>query len=192
MPAESTRSKPHQFAPRATTGSLPPGVGAEDVGRYYRHFRADLSPKKVLALLGIRAGLTGRAEQLRAALDEPLARRAISAPRADDFLLPAFHEAVYHWLLATPAGTRTHDSVIQPAQRLVDDRAFLDPARFAAAIAEHARQFTVAGESVESGSNAEALALFTLAFGLLQPEDAAALLAPVVALSPALAGWFGE
>ena len=191
MVHSSSHSEFPPIAPRAATGALPPGLGAEEVGRFYRHYRADLSLKKVLALLGIRAGLTGRAEQLRVALDESAARRASPAPRGEDVLLPAFHEAVYHWLLGTAAGTQVHAWAIEPAQKLVDDRAFLDPDRFATAVAERADSLTAAAQ-IEPGSEAEALALFTLAFGLLQPEVAAALLSPVVGLSPVFASWFGE
>ena len=179
------------FAPRDPLGALPPGLGAEAVGPFYRQFRADLSAKKVLALLGIRAALTGRAEQLRAALDAPATRAAKESARGE-LLLPSFHEAVYQWLLGTPAGARVHGWVIEPAQRVVDERTFLDPARFAAAVAAHAGELIPAGPAPEPGSDAEALALFTLAFGLLQSEDGAALVAPVAALAPAFATWFGE
>ena len=192
MATESTATATHRFAPRAADGPLPPGLGAEEVGRFYRSFRADLSVKKVLSLLGIRAGLTGRAEQLRAALDAPAARRAIMAPRGDEIVLPAFHEAIYHWLLGSPTGRQVHDTVIEPAQRLVDERAFLDPGRFGEALRQHAKAFEHTAGALEPASEAEALALFSLAFGLLQPDDAGALLAPVVALSPAFAAWFGD
>lgn len=179
------------FAPRDPRGALPPGLTAEAVGPFYRQFRADLSSKKVLATLGVRAALTGRAEQLRAALDDPAAREAATTPRGET-LRPALYEAIYQWLLGTPAGERVHGWVIEPAQRVVDERTFLDPARFAAAVAEHRAALTPAGETLAPQSDAEALALFTLAFGLLQGEDGAALVDVVAGLAPAYAGFFGE
>lgn len=191
-PAATTASTtPGRYAPRIAGGALPPGVSAEAVGRLYKQSRADLTAKKVLAILGIRAALTGRAEQLRAALDNPAARAAVTTPRGD-LLLPSFHEAMYGWLLGTPAGSHVHDLVIEPAQRVVEERTFLDPERFAEAVARHAAALTPPGPVIEPGTDAEALALFALAFGLLQVDDGAALLAPVVALAPAFATYFGD
>lgn len=191
-PATATASKPAgRYAPRTPGGALPPGLSAEAVGRLYKQFRADLTAKKVLAILGIRAALTGRAEQLRTALDAPAARAAVTTPRGE-LLLPSFHEAMYGWLLGTPAGSRVHEWVIEPAQRVVEERTFLDPERFSEAVARHAAALTPAGPAVEPATDPEALALFSLAFGLLQTDDGAALLAPVVALAPAFAAYFGD
>lgn len=177
------------FAPLDPSGKLPPGVSADLVGRVYRQYRKDLSPKKVLATLGVTAGLTGRAEQLRAALDDPAARAALTA--RDEIVRPAFHEAVYQWLRATPVGEQVHDLAIHRAVRLEDDRAFLDPARFAEEVGKHRERLATPADPIAPLSEAEALALYSLAFGLLQAADAAALVATVTELGPGFRAWFG-
>ena len=185
MSAQTTVSHT-SFAPFDPTGPLPPGVTAEQVALVYRSM--DLRPKLVLYSLDIKSFTGLPAVRLRRALDTPAARRERSGEQGGR-QRPSFHDALYLAMRERSVESDgVYATIVELAEKTESDRTFLDAALFATQIttAPNLDAATIAPESRE-----ETLALFALAFALLQPDDATAIVAPVMARSAALRTFFG-
>ncbi len=185
MSAQSTA--PHlQYAPFDPNGPLPPGVTADHVTVAYRSM--DLRPKLVLYSLDIKSFTGLPATRLRRALDNPAARRERTGTHIER-QRPSFHDALYNAMRERSVESDgVYATIVQPSEKTVDDRTFLDATAFAAAVKAAP---ALDAPQVESESREETLALFALAFALLQPGDAAAIVEPVMARSAALRAFFG-
>ena len=167
------------FAPLEPQGPLPPGLRATTVASAYRSVREDLRAKKVLATLGIQPGIRDSSTLLREVVDDPTARKQQVTDDGDPVRPPLFF-AIYTLLKKRQFADEVYRLLVQPAEFQRNDASFLNPDAFAAAIAQHP---DVAPEPyciIAPDSPQEGLALFSLAYALLQPDDAAAILAPVL------------
>ena len=174
------------FAPFDPDGPLPPGVTAENVALAYRSM--DLRPKLVLYSLDIKSFTGLPAPRLRRALDHPAARRERTGGHGER-QRPAFHDALYNAMRERSVESDgVYATIVEPSEKTDNERTFLDAAAFATHI-KAAPALDAA--SIEAGSREETVALFALAFALLQPEDAVRILEPVMARSAALRAFFG-
>ncbi len=179
------------FAPLNPDGPLAPGVTEAIVSSAYRAFRPDLRPKQVLASLNIRPGLEQASRVLRRALDRPDAR-AGERDAPEESGRPPLFLALYVLLKDHLASAdHVYREIVQPAERDRENRTFLDPGTFGQRVAQSTPRFQPAADAIPAGSEAEALALFALAYALLQPEDAAAIVAPVAEVGEGFRRFFG-
>lgn len=171
------------YAPLKPDGALPPAVGKDLVRRVYE--------KIGLSLL---ANLTGPGKQvpslrgpayivLRSRLNDPEFRqhlRQTSIPtRHMGEKVCGFELNLYFQLCLKARGVYSHS--IKPAERLRNGIPYLEPTEFARLVKRRWKPLKVAG-TLKSHSDQEHLALFVLAFGLLQPDDASALVRPLLSL----------
>jgi hypothetical protein len=179
------------YAPLTPDGPLPPALTEAIVSSAYRAFRPDLRAKQVLATLGIRPGLEQASRALRRAVDRPEVRAAEEgAPEAT--ARPPLFLALYVLLRDHLASADfVYNQIVKPAEREREERTFLDPGAFAERVTQSAERFESTAEPVPTGSEAEGLALFALAYGLLQPEDAPAIVGAVAKLGTPFAQFFG-
>ncbi|MGE5359739.1 MAG: hypothetical protein ACM3NQ_12045 [Bacteroidales bacterium] len=178
------------YAPLSPDGPLPPAVTEAMVSSAYRALRPDLRAKQVLATLGIRPGLEQASRVLRRALDRADAREGDQdAPESS--ARPPLYLALYVWLKDHLASADyVYREIVKPAEHERDELTFLDPATFRDRIRADAARFEGIAE-IAGGSEPEALALFALAYGLLQPDEAAAIVEPVAALGEPFRRFFG-
>jgi hypothetical protein len=171
------------YAPLTPDGPLPPGVSEDTVTAAYRSVQ--LRPKLALITMGIKTFIGSPTSRLRQAVDRPDARRE----RRGDRHRPSFHEALYGSLRAQSHDTESvYARFVEPAERTEGERTFLDVPRFRELVHTHWRE----GPEVRSlGDEGETLALFAFAFALLQPQDAYAILEPLLECGPAFQEFFG-
>lgn len=188
-PNKDTLTSP--YAPVVPDGPLPPSVTETLVSSAYRAFRPDLRAKHVLATLGIRPGLEQANRVLRRALDRPEARAGDNdAP--DSVVRPPLFLALYVLLKDHLASAdHVYKAIVQPAEHQREDLTFLDAAIFDAGIEREKARFSQVPDPIPEGSEAEALALFALAYGLLQPDDAAAIVGAVTSAGAPFRRFFG-
>jgi hypothetical protein len=179
------------YAPITPDGPLPPALTEAIVSSAYRAFRPDLRAKHVLATLGIKPGQEQANRVLRRALDRPESRAGESdAP--DSVVRPPLFLALYVLLKDHLASAdHVYKAMVQPAERERDGLTFLDVAIFRQGIEREADRFRDVTETIPAGSEAEGLALFALAYGLLQPDDAAAIVEAVAAAGTPFRRFFG-
>jgi hypothetical protein len=179
------------YAPITPDGPLPPALSEAIVSSAYRAFRPDLRAKHVLATLGIRPGQEQANRVLRRALDRPDARAGQNdAP--DTVARPPLFLALYVLLKEHLASAdHVYKAIVQPAERERDELTFLDAGILRAGVEREADRFRDVTEPIPAGSEAEALALFALAYGLLQPDDAPAIVEAVGAAGPPFRRFFG-
>ncbi len=178
------------YAPLTPDGPLPPSVTESMISSAYRAVRPDLRAKQVLATLGIRPGLEQANRVLRRALDRPDAR-AGNADRPEASERPPLYLALYVWLKDQLASADyVYREIVKPAEHERDELTFLDPTTFRDRIAAQSSRFAGVTE-IAAGSEPEALALFALAYGLLQPAEAAAIVEPVASLGLPFRRFFG-
>ncbi|NPC46772.1 AAA family ATPase [Corallococcus exiguus] len=171
------------YAPLNPDGALPPAVDKELVRRVYE--------KVGLSLL---ANLTGPDRQapsprspayivLRNRLNLPGFRqhlRQTSVPTSHKGeKVCGFELNLYFHLCLKARGV--YGQSIKPAESLRNGIPYLDPKEFARLVKRHCRPLRTTG-ALKAYSDKEYLALFVLAFGLLQPEDAPALVRPLLSL----------
>jgi nucleotide-binding universal stress UspA family protein len=161
------------------------------VSRAYRAFRPDLRAKHLLATLGIKPGQEQANRVLRRALDRPEARAAGDGDDADSARPPLF--LALYVLLKDHLASADHvyTAIVQPAERQRDDMTFLDAAMFRAGIEREMARFGHVPDPIPEGSEAEALALFALAYGLLQPDEAVAIVDAVASAGAGFRRFFG-
>lgn len=187
----NTASVSSPYAPVTADGPLPPAVSEAIVSSAYRAFRPDLRAKQVLSTLGIRPGLEQASRVLRRAVDRPDARGGeTGAPEAT--ARPPLYLALYVLLRDQRAsGDYVYREIVKPAERERDELTFLDPETFRDRVSSAGARFQATSEPIQPDTEAEALALFALAYGLLQPEDAGALVAAVASLGAPFQRFFG-
>ena len=190
--AQSLQSR---FAPLDPSGPLPPGLTSKIIAAAYRSQAGDLKPRKILRLLGHRAPATLShsllLELLYESFGEPLARAGLTK-KSNKTCLPSLCEALYQWLRKQEWAQPVYDALIAPAEVTKDKAKFLDSEQFREAVADRAPDLLKREANETSEESFEsALALFSLAFALLQPEDAAAIVEGVLPLSPQYESFFG-
>jgi hypothetical protein len=191
-PARQSNAAPSSpYAPIVADGPLPPMLTEALVSSAYRAFRPDLRAKHVLATLGIRPGQEQASRVLRRALDRPEARAADS----DDLDLaarPPLFLALYVLLKDHLASADyVYKAIVQPAEHQRDDMTFLDAGIFRAGVEREMVRFSQVPDPIPEGSEAQALALFALAYGLLQPDDALAIVEAVASAGAPFRRFFG-
>ena len=185
-PEGTPRSVRTTFAPLAPGGPLPPGVTGEVIAAVYRRYSSDLKPKKILRLLGRKvpsiASVDVLRQDLRRAFDNPQARAG--KPQEG---LPPLYEVLYSWAREQEWAQSAYDAVVAPAEVTREDQIFLDPTQFGQLVGQH---FPALPGPTPTGpdpdAHVKAISLFVLAFGLLQPSDASALVRTATALDPAI------
>jgi len=188
---DNTVSVSSPYAPVTPDGPLPASLSEAIVSSAYRAIRPDLRAKQVLATLGIRPGLEQASRVLRRAVDRPDARAGDGdAPEAT--ARPPLYLALYVLLRDHRAsGDYVYREIVKPAERERDELTYLDPGVFGERVALAAARFQAVVDPIAPDTEAEALALFALAYGLLQPDGAAAIVAAVAALGVPFQRFFG-
>ena len=159
------------FAPFRPEGPLPPGLKLEIVSSSYKS--CGLRPKTVLRTMGIRTSTEPPRRKLRFALDDPEARRG-NANR------PSFHQALYTYLTNQAKYADVFSRLIEPCLDRKNDALFLDADKFKATMSREEHDPVNESPDVAAGSLQEALALFVLAFGLLEPDQAHEIADPLL------------
>jgi len=118
---------------------------------------------------------------LRAAVDDPDFRNGRQDKRSRR-LVPTFCSALYKYLGSTVNGRNVHARVVAPAEFKMDDLVFLDPVKFALSMDAERAAAGEAPSAIAPSSEEEAIALFALAFALLQPDEAREISNPVLSL----------
>jgi len=177
------------YAPLVPSGPLPPGVTEEAVANAYKSF-SSMRPKRVLLTLGIKHARELPAQRLRKAIDRPEARLARKEDKKEK-RRPFFHEALYSYLKKSPQGRNVYARLVEPAEYTVDEHTYLDAARFRSLIEAEKAQTGDVSYPISPRTENEALALFALAFGLLEPEDSYAILEPLLLMGAGFRQFFG-
>ena len=130
-------------------------------------------------------------ELLYESFGEPRARAGLTK-KSKKTRLPPLCEALYQWLKKQEWTQPIYDALIAPAEVTRNEKTFLDPEQFREIVKDRAPGLLnrEAGETSEESSES-ALALFSLAFALLQPEDAVVIVEGVLPLSPQYESFFG-
>ena len=182
----------HPFAPLNPAGLLPPGLSATHLASAYRSHRKDLRPKKVLKLLGAPNHTSATSSDLRREMDDPQSRQGENR-HGEITDVPPLFIVLYDWLKQQQWATTAYEEVVQPSETVADNRVFLDAEHFRDAV--NTGLLNHAGDdhhaTVPSSSSSEALALFALAYALLQPSQAAAIVTSLIRLGPGFARFFG-
>jgi hypothetical protein len=177
------------YAPLTSHGPLPPGLTAHRVAAAYRIDPFHLRPKRVLLTFGIRHMHGSAADRLRRALDNPDNRKGRGDSHNDNKFRPSLHNALYYHAKATAPGA--YQRRVACAEHEVDGCIYLNPQAFADGIELERAAAVQPCEVIEPNSDNEALAVFGLAYGLLQPADAATLIRALSSLGPGFASYFG-
>ena len=181
----------HPFAPLNPEGLLPPGLSEEHVASAYRSYRRDLRPKKILKLLGVNDQAPVNKTDLRREMDNPNSRRGQGRDGTTTAAPPLF-DVLYLWLQQQQWATNAYDGIVTPAEVIADDRVFLDARQFDAEVKTCEKSFEGGlSDSLERCSFPEALALFALAYALLQPDDADAIVTSLTGLGANFQRFFG-
>ncbi len=185
LPPPPVRSS--KYAPLAPDGPLPPAVREDTVADAYR--KMDLKPKRVLFSLGIsRFGGTA-SQRLRQAVDRASSRKGRDT--GGDNRRPVFHNALFNYLCVEPFAKEVHQKLIAPALLKKEGFTFLDPIKFSELIEVEKNNQREPVLAVTPSTDMEALALFALAFGLLQPKEAPLIVSAVATLGSGLQDFFG-
>ena len=159
----------HPFAPLNPEGLLPPGLSEDHVASAYRSYRKDLRPKKILKLLGVNDQPAATKRDLRREMNDPKSRRGQGHDGTTTDVPPLF-DILYLWLKQQQWATNAYEGIVKPAEVTAGDRVFLDARQFDAEVKTCAESLEGVSESLERLSSPEALALFALAYALLQPD----------------------
>lgn len=173
-----------RYAPLDPRGPLPPGLTPRVVKEAYRF--AQIRPAVVLSMAGVPQRLGSPNAALRQKLDLPDFREQISKLVYRGRSL-AFHQVLYNLTCSSPAGKGIHKRLIEPVICLNEEElSFLDPIRFDQLVATELRGILERIEKVEPRTSEEALVHFVIAFGLLQPSDAEAIVRPLMTMGEGL------
>ena len=179
------------YAPFDPQSALPPGLDERVVANAYK--ATGFLPKRVLLELGIRRYTGTAAIRLRKALDDPTARARLNRSRSK---VRPLHQAIYTLLVNQPAYRAVYKRLVEPSEVISSGPAersivLLDPLEFKSRIAVDQRDSSWSERELTPQSDEEGLALFGLAYGLLQPDDAQLILAPILAIGTSFRGFFG-
>ena len=170
------------FAPFRPEGPLPPGLKVESISSVYKSH--GLRPKTVLRTMGIRISTEPPRRTLRLALDDPEARRG--NPKR-----PPFHQALYTYLISQAKYADVFSRLIEPCLDTRNDALFLDADKFKATMFREEHDPANEYPEIAAGSLQEALALFVLAFGLLEPDQANEIAEPLLKSGLCFRRFFG-
>ena len=176
------------YAPLKADGPLPPGVTEKIVVDTYK--ARDKRPKRVLFDLDIHPGREPAGKRLRSAMDKREYRVGQNDQRKKKHCEP-LHIALYRSLKDAPVGRSVYSRLVEPAEFIDNDEEapFLDPARFGELV--RSEQGLQQPLDISPGSEAEALALFALAYALLQEEQAYQIVEPLLELGSSYQSFFG-
>ena len=179
------------YAPLDPSSALPPGLDERVVANAYKATR--VWPKRVLTELGIRKSGGTVAIRLRKALDDPDARARLCGPSSK---VPPLHQAIYQLLISQPGYRPVYKRIVEPSEIVVNEPGRapfteLNPAEFEARVTADQLDCSWREREIESQTDEEGLALFALAYGLLQPADARSIMAPIIALGTSFRAFFG-
>ena len=179
------------YAPLDPCSALPPGLDERVVANAYK--ATGVWPKRVLTELGIRKYGGTAAIRLRKALDDPDARARLCGPSGK---VRPLHQAIYQLLISQPGYRPVYKRIVEPSEIVVDEPGRapfteLNPAEFEARVAADQLDCSWREREIESHTEEEGLALFALAYGLLQPADARSIMAPIIALGTSFRAFFG-
>lgn len=171
-----------EYAPFNPEGGLPPGLRPTLLKEAYRNAGHSFEPLIRRLSGGHGSPVDSVAKRLFACLDHPEGRsRAMELKKAD------LHETLYQ--LAKRTSQQTYRRMIKPAEYLDgSDRTFLNVKLFGQILQE--REPPIENEIVFRSAE-EALAVFGLAFGLLQPADGPEIVIALASYHPAYAQFFG-
>lgn len=189
-PIDSSKSSERTFvspyAPLFPEGPLPPGLTETSVASIYRN--QGIHPKRVLLNLKIKDFTEPTTRRLRRAVDKPEYRRIRKS--GDKTILPELHNALYSW--QRDHSPNVYNRLVKPAEYQKEQRTYLNPAKFRHLIEsekKEGRDFS--SPAIAPNSEEEALALFVLAFALLQDSEAYQILEPVLNLGHQFQEFFG-
>ena len=179
------------YAPLDPSSALPPGLDERVVANAYKATR--VWPKRVLTELGVRKPGGTVAIRLRKALDDPDARARLCGPSSK---VPPLHQAIYQLLISQPGYRPVYKRIVEPSEIVVNEPGRapfteLNPAEFEARVTADQLDCSWREREIESQTEEEGLALFALAYGLLQPADARSIMAPIIALGTSFRAFFG-
>jgi hypothetical protein len=177
------------YAPLQPHGPLPPGLDESTVKAAFR--KPDL--RHVLAATGVQRFTGSPEKRLRKALDDPQLRTRLAQHRCRHCDPPlVFHELLYSYLRKSSHARNVYKRLVQPAE-YGDNRGkiFLDAGRFARRLESEKREVGEVLAPIISRSAEEALAQFALAFALLQPQEAYAILHPLLLMGRSYQDFFG-
>jgi hypothetical protein len=151
-------------------------------------------PSRVLHAAGI-FSTQDSDEQFRKQLDDPAFRKKLTHLKVTNFRGKAVNVCFYNQLYAYLRDVRSdrkglYEDVIKPSLEYRKSAGwFLVPAKFRDTVATIRRQQGTA--IIQPQSNEELLALFVVAFGLLQPEEAESFVQALLPLGSGFAEFFG-
>ena len=179
------------YAPLDPDSALPPGLDERVVANAYK--ATGVLPKRVLLELGIRKYTETAAIRLRKALDDPAARARLRRPISK---VRPLHQAIYALLNAQPAYRPVYKRIVEPSEIVRDESGSrpiteLNPVEFEARVTTDQSDCSWSEREVGSQTDEEGLALFALAYGLLQPGDARRILTPILAIGASFREFFG-
>ena len=192
MTSGATGQRPSSvYAPLDPESALPPGLDERVVANSYK--ATGVLPKRVLLELGIRRYNETAAIRLRKALDDPDARARLSRPISK---VRSLHQAIYALLINQPAYRSVYKRLVKPSELVRRESGRprvteLNPVEFEARVTADQLDCSWSDREVGSQSDEEGLALFALAYGLLQPGDAPRILAPILAIGASFREFFG-
>ncbi len=183
---------PARYAPLNPEGPLPPAITTALVRLVYKH--TGVWPSRVLQAAGISSPQDSD-EQFRKHLDDPAFRKKLTLLKVTNFRRKAvtacFHEQLYCYLRDVRSARRgIYEEVIKRSLEYRNSGGwFLLPERFRDAVATIRRKQGTA--TIQPESPEELLALFVVAFGLLQPEEAERFVQVLLPLGSGFAEFFG-
>jgi len=178
-----------RYSPLNPKGPLPPGVTARVVRNAYKTI--PIRPRLVLSLAKIPIKLSSPNVTLREALDSPDVRDRLEKLNYKNKSL-AFHQLLYDATIISKVGRGLNKRLINPSIDIDEQGlSFLNTTRFNVSLITEMGGFDTNIDNLEPGSTEEALALFALAFALLQPKDADKIIRPVLELGYGFITFFG-
>ena len=179
------------YAPLDPDSALPPGLDERVVANAYKATR--VLPKRVLLELGIRKYTETAAIRLRKALDDPAARARLHRPTSK---VKPLHQAIYELLTKQPAYRPVYKRIVEPSEIVREESGRppiteLNPVEFKARVTTDQSDCSWSEREIGSQTEEEGLALFALAYGLLQPGDARSILIPILAIGASFREFFG-
>ena len=193
MTKKNSEWSAHPFAPLNPEGLAPPGLTDEHLASAYRSYRKDLRPKKILKLLGVNNWDKATRSELRREMGNPQSRLGHGRDGNATEVPPLF-SALYGWLTKQQWATNAYEAIVEPAEVTADDKVFLHAEKFRTQVTEHEDSLIIDDASPDrlpGPSSPEALALFALAYALLQPNDAEAIVTSLTRLGTGFERFFG-
>ena len=179
------------YVPLNPAGALPPGLEAGLLKAALK--QVGVTPIRALRLLGVRHMAENPANRLREVLDDPAARLLLDQAlvSCSPEQRPRLCVVLYRYACRMVFHGGVYSSVIKPAETEDEHHVrSLDPEVFRDRVAAQAEDLVV--ESLEDRrSDAAVLALFVVAYGIYQPEDAPHFVEAVTGLGEPFKDYLG-